>query len=401
MKVINFGSLNIDHSYELDHFVLPGETCLSHHYASNLGGKGFNQSVALAKAGAHVIHAGCIGVDGQSFLKVFDALNVDHKHVKVVDAPTGHAIIQLVNGANSIIVEGGANQLIDEQQIEDVMKEAYPGDLLLLQNEINDLPLIIQKAKERQMKIVLNAAPMNKIIKELPLEDIGMLIVNETEAAGLVHTATTDVDEIVTLLNQMFPHKEIVLTLGEKGSMYLFEGTIIKVPADQVHAVDTTGAGDTFIGYFLASLMDHKSIKEALKIATSASALAVCKKGASRSIPDLHEVTTYRLYKKAIDLPRFQMGKITYKKGRYNKDIPVYDETLKSYVYNFYKRGLLLEGEKPEQDLSSLDLIGTISALSYYMRHGGLNSDTFANAINDGTIQRLDDHLHQLIETFR
>jgi ribokinase len=400
MKVINFGSLNIDHVYELDHFVKPGETCLSQKHTLNPGGKGFNQSVALAKAGAHVIHAGCIGADGKMFLELFDQLKIDHRHVKVVEAPTGHAIIQLVNGENSIIVEPGANNCIDEQQIEDVIKDAYPGDLLLLQNEINNLPLIIQKAKERQMKIVLNAAPMNEKIKALPLDEIGLLIVNETEATELVHASGTSEDDLVPLLKKMFPHKEIVLTLGEKGSLYLFEDTFIKVPADHVEAVDTTGAGDTFIGYLLSCIMEGKSIKEALTTATSASALTVQKKGASQSIPDLREVETYSLYKKAVDLPRFKMGQITYKKGRYNKELPVYDETLKTYVYNFYKHGLLVEGEAPTQDISSLDLIDTISALSYYMRHGGLSSETFANAIKAGTIQKLDDHLHRLLETY-
>lgn len=398
MKVLSFGSYNIDETYHVDHFVRPGETLKNNGYSRALGGKGFNQTMALYKAGAHVLPAGAIGEDGDDFLKAMEDFE-DLSYIHKVDALTGHAFIQLVQGENAIIIDEGANACITPDLIHEAIAASAPGDYLLIQNEINNLTALIHEAHLRKMKIFFNAAPMNEEVFKLPLEEVDVLIVNEIEAAMLVGAH----DDLITALQKKFPHKEILLTLGEQGSVYIFEDLVIKQKAITTQVVDTTGAGDTYIGYFLASLLKGETIKEAMEKASYASALAISHLGASQSIPTLQDVETMMVRQKVKSLPLFTTGDVTYKKGRFNQDLPVFDEGTKAYVYAFYSAGLLKRYKKENASLAkkkigALNLLETVDLIVYYIRQGTLDKKLFASCITSGILAALDRHLRELIK---
>ena len=291
MKILNFGSLNIDYVYSLNHFVQKGETITSDKLNVFAGGKGLNQSIALSRAGGNVYHAGAIGADGVFLEEVLNEAGVDTRFLmKCEDVRTGNAIVQKDRGGdNCIILYGGANQAITKEMADEVLSAFGEGDWLFLQNEISEIPYIVEKAHERGMRIVLNPSPMNEKILRINLNYIDCFILNEVEAHALVQK---DVDQ-AALLNQLkerFPHAEIVLTLGEKGSVYAGAEGIAEQKAYQVATVDTTAAGDTFLGYSMAGRLRGESVKEALDMAARASAIAVSKKGAAPSIPKRDEV---------------------------------------------------------------------------------------------------------------
>ena len=188
MKVLSFGSLNIDYTYKVPHFVKKGETLASESLQVFGGGKGLNQSVALAKAGTEVYHAGAIGQDGMFLLDMLKDAGANTDYVKILDTVrTGNAIIQNdKSGDNCIILYGGANQAITREQVDEVMSHFESGDYLVLQNEINELGYIVEKAHEKGMIIVLNPSPMNEKILALPLDVIDYFILNEVEAAQIL-----------------------------------------------------------------------------------------------------------------------------------------------------------------------------------------------------------------------
>lgn len=287
MKIINFGSINIDHVYAVEHFVRPGETLESESYALFSGGKGANQSIALARAGAEVIHAGKVGADGGWLKTKLRDNGVDVSLVESVSAPTGHAVIQVNReGENAIIIHGGANRSVSETNIEKVLERAEKGDCLLLQNEINAVDKILAKAKD--LTVVFNPAPMSDDVKDYPLECVDIFIVNEVEGEAL--SGQREPGLILDAMLELYPKSRTVLTLGKAGVIYADGEQRINVPALQVEAVDTTGAGDTFIGYFLAELSRGSEIETCLQMGVKASALCVAQKGAADSIPTLEEV---------------------------------------------------------------------------------------------------------------
>ena len=290
MKVLNFGSLNYDYVYEMEHFVLPKETVSSIGYGRNFGGKGLNQSIALAKAGLDIYHAGRVGGDGQDFIDYLNKYGVKTDYLlKDENEATGHAIIQVCKGQNCIILHGGANQKVDEKQVDDVLSHFEKGDVLLLQNEISSIGYIMKKAHEKGMKIVINTAPMDDKIFTYPLDLVDIFVVNEVEAAGLVKTESKDEETIIKLLKEKFPDKEIVMTVGEKGAYYI-GNEVIHEPALKVEAIDTTAAGDTFTGFFLGSYLQDHDVRKALKLATKASSITVQGKGAAQSIPSIEDL---------------------------------------------------------------------------------------------------------------
>ena len=253
MKILNFGSLNLDLVYQMPHFVRAGETLSSTGFSRNVGGKGLNQSVALAKAGAEIYHAGLVGEDGE-MLRAFLADNgVDTRFVRTIDQPSGHAVIQVVpEGNNCIFLYGGANQCVTEAFIQEVLENFGPGDFLVLQNEINKIDAIIHAAHARGMQVVLNPSPIADNLKTLPLEKISWFILNEIEGAEL--SGETEADRILDKLTALYPHAKIVLTLGGDGSVYAGDGERVRQRAYRVQAVDTTAAGDTFTGFFFAAV---------------------------------------------------------------------------------------------------------------------------------------------------
>ena len=292
MKVLNFGSLNIDYVYSVDHFVRAGETLASDELELFCGGKGLNQSIAFARAGAEVFHAGCIGKDGTMLTDTLQSSDVDTSLIKTNDKiSTGHAIIQVnKNGENCILLFGGANLTISEEFAREVISKFECGDLLVLQNEINNIDLIIKLANEKGLQTVLNPSPFNEKISALDLSLINWLILNETEGKEI--TGKEDSNDILDTLLSRFPSMKVVLTLGADGSVYADKDIRIKQDIFKANVVDTTAAGDTFTGYFFSSVMRGNTPAEALRIASAASAIAVSRKGASPSIPTLDEVTT-------------------------------------------------------------------------------------------------------------
>ena len=298
MKVLCFGSLNIDYTYKVPHFVKKGETLASERLQVFGGGKGLNQSVALAKAGTEVYHAGSIGQDGMFLLDMLKDAGANTDFVKILDTVrTGNAIIQNdKSGDNCIILYGGANQAITREQVDEVMSHFESGDYLVLQNEINDLGYIVEKAHEKGMIIVLNPSPMNEKILALPLDVINYFILNEVEAAqilGKEDKGEESWEQIADDLLKKFPQATIVLTMGSEGSVFKNQKETVCQSIYKVQAVDTTAAGDTFSGYFIGGILGGLSAKEAMDQASKASAIAVTRKGAAPSIPLLAEVQNY------------------------------------------------------------------------------------------------------------
>lgn len=298
MKVLCFGSLNIDYTYKVPHFVKKGETLASERLQVFGGGKGLNQSVALAKAGTEVYHAGSIGQDGMFLLDMLKDAGANTDFVKILDTVrTGNAIIQNdKSGDNCIILYGGANQAITREQVDEVMSHFESGDYIVLQNEINELGYIVEKAHEKGMVIVLNPSPMNEKILALPLDVINYFILNEVEAAqilGKEDKGEESWEQIADDLLKKFPQATIVLTMGSEGSVFKNQKETVCQSIYKVQAVDTTAAGDTFSGYFIGGILGGLSAKEAMDQASKASAIAVTRKGAAPSIPLLAEVQNY------------------------------------------------------------------------------------------------------------
>lgn len=289
MKLLDFGSLNIDHTYQLPHLVRPGETLASDSYHKSEGGKGFNQAVALAKAGQEVYLAGAIGQDGLFLRDYLQELGVHTEHLCVLNAPTGHAMIQLdTEGQNCIILFGGTNGMITEAMIDEVLADFGAGDYLLLQNEISHVDSIICAAHAKGMHIILNPSPMSPELLTWPLELVEWFILNEIEGADI--TGKTQPEEMLDELLRRYPACHVVLTLGERGSVYADATQRIDQSIVPAHTVDTTAAGDTFTGYFLHALLQGEAIQQALKTAACASAITVSRPGAGRSIPAAEEV---------------------------------------------------------------------------------------------------------------
>jgi ribokinase len=293
MAVYNFGSINIDHVYQVPHFVAPGETLSSSHYQSVLGGKGANQSVACAKAGIETFHVGAIHQSDAPMVKAMSDAGVDMQFVKVQsETASGHAIIQVnKEGENAIFLFAGANHLLNDTSIADALKSASSNDWVLLQNETNAIADVIECAFDAGIPVAFNPAPMTDEVSKLPLNKVTLLIVNEVEAMQLTHT--NDVDSAKKALIEMSKHTQILLTLGKQGVCYMYQSTHIEVPAFSVNAIDTTAAGDTFIGFFLAQFAQGTAVKDALRLSCAASAIGVTRQGAVPSIPSLTEVEAF------------------------------------------------------------------------------------------------------------
>ena len=293
MRILNLGSMNFDKVYDVEHFVGAGETILCRGYGEFFGGKGLNQSVALARAGAQVYHAGAIGPDGGAFLEYLSNAGVDTQYVCRVDTVSGHAIIQNAGGQNCIIVYGGANQCVDRGYIQQVLANFAPGDILLLQNETSNVPFAMEEAKRRGMKIAFNASPITDALLEYPLELVDWLLVNEVEGKALSDVDAKEYEAILEGLCRKFPNAAIVLTVGEQGVLYRDRALSASHGIYKVEVADTTAAGDTFSGYFLSCIAKGLSVQTALEMASRASAIAVSKHGASASIPNWEDVAAF------------------------------------------------------------------------------------------------------------
>lgn len=289
MKILNFGSCNIDYVYSLDHIVAEGETETTERLETFPGGKGLNQSVALAKAGAKVYHAGCVGEDGGMLTSVLAENGVDISLIKAVEGKNGHAIIQVSKeGKNSIFLYPGSNEMVSKEYVDSVLENFEKGDVILLQNEISNIKYIVETAYKKGMSIFLNPSPFNEKVEELNFDMLSCIVLNEVEAKAI--SGLDGVSENVSYFRERFPKLRVMLTLGENGCVYFDKSSEIKQNAFRVKAVDTTAAGDTFTGYFITGLSAGVPIETVLKTASAASAISVSRMGAAPSIPLMEEV---------------------------------------------------------------------------------------------------------------
>lgn len=295
MKILNFGSLNVDYVYRVQHIMLPGETQQSLGTEVFAGGKGLNQSIAIAKTGMEVFHAGLISRnDSQFLLDICKENHVRTDYIKMSDVKSGHTIIQVDDRAqNSILLYGGSNRMVTRDFVDEVLSNFTEGDVLVLQNEINMLPYIIDQAFEKKMKVILNPSPYNDSLKECDMSKISIFLVNEIEGrllAGEEFAEEENADVLLDAILERYPSAGIVLTLGEEGAFYCNKEVRYFQKIFPVEAVDTTAAGDTFTGYFIYGCLSGLSMEETLKIAAKASSIAVSRKGAAPSIPTIAEV---------------------------------------------------------------------------------------------------------------
>ncbi len=289
MRILNFGSLNLDYVYQVEHFVQPGETLSALSQSINCGGKGLNQSIALAKAGAKVYHAGCIGAGGERLARELAENGVDISCLATVDGIQGNAMIQVDrSGENCILLFGGSNRNITPEMVKQVMEKFEPGDYLVLQNEVSCLPEMVAEAKARGMKVVLNPSPFEDALLELDFGAIAWLLVNEVEAEQI--SGQRDADAAWELIHGKYPALSMVVTLGKEGAVcYTPEGKV-EQKAYPSTVVDTTAAGDTFTGYFLTTLTDGMELGECMRRASRAASISVSRAGAAVSIPERREV---------------------------------------------------------------------------------------------------------------
>ncbi|MDD3365993.1 MAG: ribokinase [Sphaerochaetaceae bacterium] len=296
MRILNFGSTNIDIVFAVDHIVAPGETISSTNMTRSTGGKGANQSVAVAMAGEHeVFHAGKIGPDGLWIKEKLQAKGVRTDFLTVGKTPTGQALIQVAaNGQNSIVLYAGSNKEFTKSEIEAVFKHFNAGDWVMLQNEINLLDYIIETAHKKGLSICFNPAPFEASVLTLPLAYIDLLVVNEVEAEGL--SGKKDPVEALDALTNEFPDTDIILTLGPLGARYGRKDVRYSYGTWKVPVIDTTAAGDTFIGCYVANIAKGKHVQEALELASAASSITVMRPGAMDSIPSPAEFSILDAY---------------------------------------------------------------------------------------------------------
>ena len=296
MKVLNFGSLNLDYVYSVDNFLRPGETKSALDRNTFLGGKGFNQSIALAKAGIPVFHAGNAGESAEVFCRELEKYGADVRFLKTGDEVCGHAMIQVDSrGQNCILIFHGSNYNISEEYVDSVLDHFESGDMVVLQNEINTTHYIIESAYRRGMKIALNPSPYDATIHQMPLDKLSWLILNEVEVKDLSGQETEA--DYVRWFREHFPDLRVVVTLGRRGAMYIDRDKVFHHPAYDTHIVDTTAAGDVFTGFFLAGQVLGHPVEETMQIASKAAGISVSRHGAAASAPTMEEVMAARLEK--------------------------------------------------------------------------------------------------------
>lgn len=286
MRVLCLGSMNLDYVYSVSHILAPGETISSTGRETFAGGKGLNQSVAAAKAGLPVFHAGLSGTGGELLLETLRENGVDVSFIRPVDALPGHTVIQVdEKGQNCILLYGGTNRQLTSDLIGDVLSQFGSEDFLLLQNEVNRLDEIIDRAHARGIRIVLNPSPFDQAVMACDLDKVSLFLVNEIEGAQISGCLAREPEKILDWFGAHYPNAEVVLTLGADGAWYSGNGVRHFQPAIPVTAVDTTAAGDTFTGYFLEGWSTGRGVEETLRRATRAASIAVSRKGAAPSIP--------------------------------------------------------------------------------------------------------------------
>lgn len=284
MRILNYGSMNIDYVYSVNEIVKPGETILATGRAIYNGGKGLNQSIAIARAGAEVYHAGVVGEDGGMLLEALGKNGVNTDHVMRREGGSSHTVIQVnEQGQNCIIVFAGANMRPSENDQDEMLRSFGSGDALILQNELYGSELMMKKAKEKGLCVIFNPSPVNENLQNYPLDRVDWFVMNELEGEAI--TGKREPQEILQAIQERYPTAGVVLTLGKDGAFCLRDGEIVFQPSFPVRAVDTTAAGDTFTGYFVAGLASGAETAAMMEKAARAASIAVGRKGAADSIP--------------------------------------------------------------------------------------------------------------------
>lgn len=284
MAIYNLGSINVDYFYTLPHLVRPSETIAAIDFKQGLGGKGANQSVAIAKAGGKVKHIGAMNLADKRYFDQLQDLQVDVSHLTMSMTATGHGIVMVdeQSAENQIVVYPGANFALTENMVDAGLEEATTSDWALCQNETSQTAYFMQQAKAKGMKLCYSAAPFDaeKTLVMLPL--INMLVVNEIEANDLERELNRPIDECGV--------DHVLVTLGSRGVRYIGSEGEFTLPSPSVEAVDTTGAGDTFLGLFLARYDLTGDLKASLHFAVTGAAIQVTRQGTADAIPSLEEI---------------------------------------------------------------------------------------------------------------
>ena len=287
MKVIVIGSLNKDIVFEVESIVNEGQTISSKTQSEYIGGKGFNQSVALSYAYPNVYYYCNLNKNDKYIEYQMKKYNFKKDYIQKIEEPTGIAFIQVnKNGENAIVISKNANNCIDFDHVKNILEDFNKDDLVLLQNEINDVEKIIDLCQEKGISVALNPSPVEGITMDL-VSKVKYLIANLEEFLSI--TRCTDLEQGIKVFRKGNLDTQLIITLGKEGALYNYKKTV-KAIGIETNAVDTTCAGDTFLGYFLGSLLNGLSVEESLDKANLAASLCIQKKGASNSIPTLNEV---------------------------------------------------------------------------------------------------------------
>lgn len=285
-KILVVGSLNMDQVTKVNHTPKVGETISGNGLKLIAGGKGANQAVAMGKLEADVTMIGMVGTDdfGDKLLDNIRKIGIKDKIIKTEEASTGTALIMLNDSSdNSIVVIAGANGMLTP----DMVRASWFDDIdiVVLQLEIptDTVAEVIRQAKSRNIYVVLNPSPARKLDEKL-LKDVDLLVVNETEfesLSGMAFESEKSLDEGFKSLKA----KELVVTLGTKGSWYYNRTSKYYVPALKVNAIDTTAAGDSYMGALVSEIAKGVKIDKAMDFATKVAAYTVTKLGAQSSLP--------------------------------------------------------------------------------------------------------------------
>jgi ribokinase len=299
-RVVVVGSINTDYVVRVPHFPQPGETQAGRSFANLAGGKGAKQAVAAARAGARVSMAGAIGRDAESRQRRIDLeyAGIDVRNVLQVEGSGGLALIQVhaATGQNSIVIVPGANQAVPPDALAHVLSGAgHAGDVLCCQLEVplSTVAESLRRAREAGMTTILNAAPFVPSATEL-LGDVDHLVVNEVEAGQFLDTAPIAVNEARDAGRSLRARgpSVVVMTLGARGALLVSGADDVLVPAPRVDVVDTTGAGDCFVGVYAAEIAAGTIPAEATRIAVVAASISVQRQGAQPSMPSRAEIET-------------------------------------------------------------------------------------------------------------
>ena len=305
--LVVIGSINMDLVVRTPRMPLPGETLLGSDFHTIPGGKGANQTVAVARQGAAVKIVGCVGNDdfGQAQWRCLNAEGIDLSLLQVdAQQATGIAVIMIdQSGQNSIIVSAGANNAVSVAQIDAAKDAIAQAAMLICQLEVpvESVMYAIESAHHSQTPVLLNPAPAHHGLDLTLFEKVTYLILNESEAEALTGMGVNDVTSAKAAAMRLRDAgaKTVILTLGANGAIVAHGGELYHEAAVSVKAVDTTAAGDTFVGCFAVAISEGVSVPEAVRIATHASALSVTKLGAQPSIPTRQEVEQFIAQRRA------------------------------------------------------------------------------------------------------